>query len=1319
MENAPFCKAIEEFISEVKSQEDTQTPFYREVLARINDGNPKQEMSTYINECSDGFNEFVKSLEEKHISKSKTMFVMNKLKPLMIGLKQFTDTCDAMIQAAPAAAQLVFGGAKLVIQLSHNFYNCFDTILSIMEDIGLLLQCYHLMSRSYQASEEMQKLLVEAYKNIVYFWQKASTLLSRKKYKTMLIGIIKPLDSQWQKCRQRLQTDSTRIQMLAMATEADIRRQKEEGKVKTRGANLKKQIIQWIKSDEQDCNLDTRRKVDEKQELQQEETCDWLFNNKVMQDWMEAKETTSIWYNAPPGAGKTIMASAVARKLQDKGLKTIVYFYSFDDTACRKVSTLLRFIALQLVIHCDQIPSQVQRAYQEDIENHCFKLDHPRVLIKVIETLLKQTKRIHIIIDGIDECENEVEHFQAFSHLLRTNTLGIVKWFFTSRPLSSIRAHMKQIRSHELTAPQEDLLDDIRRYVHQRIDDPAIVNHWVEQSEGNFQWIVYMLSIIEGQDLTCDDEIDEELSKFPKGLSGCYLRTLTQLSNRSEKHQDLAQKIFTMIVGAAQPLRLTEISHALAASFNAGEFSLGRVPRLELVEELCSNLVLFDHTGPDPLLRFAHKSIHDFFLQSPDTLHIPQELQKYFVTVKKANLELGMSCLRYLNCPRYQTLQDIGNLVEQDDHAFIKHAATFWYLYLNKIKPTDDVYQQVIEFVQSFAFWTCVQVQCRISRYLWVRYFKQGYSFAMDNLSCMESSDEDDFAYPVPLPEWLDRYGDTGAQIVESFYNFIKDWHPTLISHQADIKYCVTNPVWQKNLPGLKHLQSEQVQSLSPVDEETKWTGFYNLLLRDITSEDGELILSTFGNQITGNGLTPEWTSLRMTGNSVTVEKQKKGETTFLWGSNEHKFGILRGSDCNTVSLVNSANLSVEDYAFKNGTIDLVSNYPSTSIKERRNQDWNLVSKIYHPSNLDHVVVQFNRHTNSKDDHDFDRDSGIGMTNSEDSEYDDSDDADSEEESGFTDSETSLVTCLLFARKEKSPIWYSWKSTSLAIEAVSAFHPVDDIAVWSSSAHELCVLDLDSGKVHSTILPEPPEIQFSKLVAVRKEFYFLKSGKTLAYLLFASKQHSEATIKHTLCMSYFDFTLNDDKTISLQRSQSIQHLSYECLGSIESGCDKSLILTSWTENSIHLALPPLISRPRIIRLKHPTSEYSSKYPFKTLQIPVCFPFTTISRDARIKTLDVGNKKHLILSLNAESGPSIRQNKGFSRIRQPPTVMLWKLSKKDWRDWDDIQDGQSEKLKSTHGTYSQIRGSFIAADRKFSVPIRSGLNWTRKGVLSCR
>jgi hypothetical protein len=1348
----PFAHALESFISDVKSKEDIRSPFYKEVLARVDNGSIGKDLSTNSEVYADKLSIYIENLHLKQKRDSKTLWITEKLRPLISGLSQFTGACDSMFQAAPAAVQVLYGGAKLVLQLAQNFYNCFDTVLSIMEDIGHLLQCYHLFSSSYRSSVEIQNLLVEAYKNIVLFWQKASQLLNRKVYKTILVGIVKPLDAQWQQFRQRLQKDSTRVQMLAMATEADLRRQKDVERAKDRETDLKRQIIDWIKAGEDDCSLDTRRKIKENVERRHENTCDWFFDHPITKQWIDAKETTAIWYNAPPGAGKTVLASAIARTLQDRGLKTVTYFYSFNDNVCKQTITALRCLALQLMVHNNHIPDKVQRLYEEDLTNHCFKLTDIQVAVEVVESLIKQVNRVHIIIDGLDECENESQHFDRFSNLLRAKTLGKVKWLFTSRQTSSIRTHLRDHDVKEIQAPQDSLLKDIKQYVSDQLSCTTCVEHWTTESEGNFQWISYMLRIMDmdRNDLTCEEEIDEELKKFPKGLNGCYLRSLAQLSEQPEKHQNLAQKIFTMIVGASQPLTLSEISHAVAVTPSSHDFYSRRVPRPELIQKLCSNLVLFDQSSDDtdPILKFAHKSIHDFFLQDPDSSAIPTNLRKYFVSDETAALELGQSCLHYLNYSRYHLPQDVLKIIQDEEHAFLKHAATFWYSYLDRANHSEDLFRKVEDFVQSLAFWTCVEVQCRTSPYLFARYFRVNSGYNIDCTSSRQSKTKDNFAYAVPLPQWLEDYAPTGKQIVHAFYTFIRDWHLILISEPSAIDQCIIDPLWEKTLPGKFDRHSELVKLVSLCKERTLLSNFSSLSVTSLKTDSENILVKLFGNQILNDGCIPEWISLQVLSDKLSTLGRVHANNHLPLEVCRNKYGFNVSDVSNKFSLVDPSSLLVEGYAINdNGGLELISEtFDTPQIKEKRSGSWNLLHKSSYntfdrcSSYQKALAFHFSHDTTFQDDNSSELDSGIGMTNTDDSDSNVSEDSDDDTDASSHDPATSNRLLILCNGRE--PTWYLWKSTSLAVEVCCAFHPDQNFALWSPSAHELCVLDLESRNVSSTILPEPPDVQFATLTAMRKEFCFLESGQSLSYLLYTAKQQDENTIHQTVSISYFDLSFDDNKNICLRRSHPVQTLSYDSFGSVTTPLERSMILTSWSPENLLIGLPPLSCNPKVVRIQHPRNAYSSSTSpiatstpcsppssnnysdshFQTLRTPIFFPFTTLDRNPRLTVLDYPkNETSLVLCLDAEILPSLpKATIGFT-MRQPPALMMWRLSHKDgedWRDWDSTIDEQSEKLKQENWTYNKLRGSFVATDRRFTVPVRSGLDWTKKAFLSC-
>ncbi|KAL9080686.1 MAG: hypothetical protein Q9157_000573 [Trypethelium eluteriae] len=1323
----PFAVAIDSFIADIKRNEDVRSPFYNEVIKQASaKGNGLGA------HCAEQLSAFIIELEKKQKRDNKTLRITDKLRPLMAGLNEYAQACDIMIQAAPAAAVLLYGGVRLVLHLCQNFYKCFDTVLDIMEEIGHLLKCYELFAQAYQPSGDLQSLLVESYKNIITFWQKASKLLSRKIIKTLLSNIVKPLYAEWQKCREGLHRDKERVQMLAQATEADMRRQRDVQQSKQKQQELRKQIVDWIKACE---DLDVRSDIRANMDLHYGHSCEWLFENPRFRAWNEAKKTTAIWYNAPPGAGKTILTSTVVRSLQDKGQKTAVFFSSFSDPVKKHPITALRCLALQLLTLTASIPDKVLRLYEDDFENHHFKLMDPYIAVEVVEAFIKQVGRVHIFVDGLDECGAPQQLLGYLSRLLQAKTLGIVKWFFSSRPEREIRACMQKHNVNSIEAPMDSLLSDIKVFIKAQMENKldhhceGCVEFWTNASEGNFLWTTLMLRVMEGEGLTCEEEIDEELKKFPKGLTGCYMRSLEQLTRRPERHQQLARRILTMIVGAVQPLRLSELAHALAASAGGPhDFSVKRVPKAELIEELSSNLIVFDRSSKgdemDPLLKIAHKSILDFLQQDPRTLGAKDDLHQFFVSSKTASYELGQSSLNYLNYARYHQEQDISELLHLPEHAFLKHAATFWHQYLNNVKHSPDLFDQIVDFVKSPAFWSCIAVQSKVAPHLFARYREIEHGgFSLEATGPTTQDIEKYVNYAVPLPMWLDEYEPEGQQIIGGLHKFVKEWHPVLNSYPSALNQCKMDDGWDKIIPGQHVWISKRVNFHSCQGNSIDQI-FTKLAIKDVRedrSTSNSWTVALFGILPTKMGIIPQWLKLRIGSSGLTPlagsQPTEPLPVQYTKGSEIFSMKFAWGGSC---------------FFFDPVTLRLTSLQPKgqapvASIPEPYQElgqgSWRISSKSISGSCNDEAgdqhAVAFHciSQTLTMNDSSSKYDSAFGSTTS--SAYDDTDSDDGSASDSSCDSEYDqhVRHCMLFVCGAESPIYAFWTGPAERSDVVCAFHPTEKLAVWSHSAQELKVTHLSSGRTESTILPEPADVKLSPVATVRKEFRFSESGQDLLYLLYIASE-TENGIKQTVSMSSFHFSSTDSDGFLLQRTHQTHTISYECSGSIQ----YPLILTCWTSENLYIALPPLSSQTKILRLRLPDSLSSGKSAtenFQTLRDSIFFPYSTSYRDPKLKVIEkCGGKDVLLLALDAKISYASESSEQHFML-QAPSIMSWEMSAQDdWRDWNPSADEQSEKLRDEKDQCKMLRGTFVDADKRFNVPIRSGLDWRKKAFLSC-
>jgi hypothetical protein len=173
----PFARALRQWKAELNRDEDKESPFYMQVLAAQNSlstCNGQEECTRCARQLSD----YIKQLETTKRDKSKFIRLCSKLEPFVDSITRWMKICSTMVQAAPFEVAIVFAGAQLILQLAANQAAAFDKMVDIMTEIARNLRCYDKLSAAYEKSDEVCELLVDAYKTIIGFWNKASQVLS-------------------------------------------------------------------------------------------------------------------------------------------------------------------------------------------------------------------------------------------------------------------------------------------------------------------------------------------------------------------------------------------------------------------------------------------------------------------------------------------------------------------------------------------------------------------------------------------------------------------------------------------------------------------------------------------------------------------------------------------------------------------------------------------------------------------------------------------------------------------------------------------------------------------------------------------------------------------------------------------------------------------------------------------------------------------------------------------------------------------------------------------------------------------------------------
>lgn len=207
---------------------------------------------------------------------------------------------------------------------------------------------------------------------------------------------------------------------------------------------------------------------------------------------------------------------------------------------------VFRSLLIQILTYFDEFPDPLLCLYEKEMTHGAWSLQNPSVIMAALAIVLKSMPRVYIILDGIDELANRKEASEMLGEAFSIKSLGLVKWFCSSRSDPELRKLFGENRNvSELTPSLENTLIDIRRFLSVcpvTSDQPDHVREeWVEDSNGIFLWVSLITRILSGAGATTEEEIGEELQSYPKDLNAFYTQILGKLCARSEKERNLAR----------------------------------------------------------------------------------------------------------------------------------------------------------------------------------------------------------------------------------------------------------------------------------------------------------------------------------------------------------------------------------------------------------------------------------------------------------------------------------------------------------------------------------------------------------------------------------------------------------------------------------------------------------------------------------------------------------------------------------------------------------------------------------------------------------
>lgn len=367
---------------------------------------------------------------------------------------------------------------------------------------------------------------------------------------------------------------------------------------------------------------------------------------------------TCLWIHGAPGAGKSFLSSAIVDNLKSTRRSKNLIITCFVDESMDSndyARSVLHTIVSQLELHQQiKLSTQLTQSILVDLETPTFQITPTtfRYQLQRIFADLEAEDRIIFIVDGVDGEEwinTLIMHEIVQANASRCKT-GLFKCIISSRALDNASVPRDQVAGIELSK-EDGLRRDLKAFTEDRLSrltqrsckegsSPTIVRRLCLLSETNFLWISMVLGGLVGshsQPILFHDFLDS----LPSGLNGIYDKILQDIQS---KHFVVANKVFSWVLAARRPLRLSELIEAINVG-DPGSTSKGLLNSPQELLTICGSLVI---VAKDNIVRFVHSSARDYFLSKHDSM-------PPWNSFRQAHELIANACLTMLTSSQFET----------------------------------------------------------------------------------------------------------------------------------------------------------------------------------------------------------------------------------------------------------------------------------------------------------------------------------------------------------------------------------------------------------------------------------------------------------------------------------------------------------------------------------------------------------------------------------------------------------------------------------------------------------------------------------------
>ncbi|KAK1246773.1 hypothetical protein MKX08_000575 [Trichoderma sp. CBMAI-0020] len=595
---------------------------------------------------------------EKQLAASQSLRNMRRLAPLFRGLEHYSHTMEVLCNGTPYLPW-IWAPIKLVLEISADYIKAFESIIQVYHRLAEPLARFSIFDRAFSSNKEVQKALAVYYSDILKFHGEAYKFIRRNAWQRLFTTSWGRFQRRFDNIFADLKAHEDLIDKTANAadiSEAKSMREKLE-------TWREQEAIKFKREEEEQTSIEFQAilnflKLDETHQIkiadnlaaeadQNPGSGHWILQQPKIRSWAKCNHDTQfVVLHGSVGSGKSILATQISTFLRSSNYLVATHYCTYVHPESTKYNNIILSLMIQ-IMRLD--PELITLSYNwflvdKKTPNRSVLDQLLRLLVETLGSSTSRSKTLHIVIDGLNECDKDIAANVArtLEKLITTASSSgstIIKVLLCTQMTPTIAKAVKWKHEVSLSNEKKNVDEAIRDYSEQRIsgmqpqrsqfritdnDVTAVASQITQKADGMFLWAKLVIEYMKGNMFYNRNEFLEAANSFPQELSEIFGHLLSRISKSlDERSVQRLSSVLSWIAFAKRPLRSPELLSALA--FDAGNEQINE-PAPAFILDMCQPLI---QMRVDSSYSFLHVSVRDFLQSSALSITASESLKRH------------------------------------------------------------------------------------------------------------------------------------------------------------------------------------------------------------------------------------------------------------------------------------------------------------------------------------------------------------------------------------------------------------------------------------------------------------------------------------------------------------------------------------------------------------------------------------------------------------------------------------------------------------------------------------------------------------------